>query len=329
MPSVAASPSIRINPLSGFIAVQPEMLRRLRNTAVDLFVQYQPNCSPLLYHRAGREIGSTHLASLLDTGVQRIYVRTADFQSFGGHLLESLDDQTADEPVAQTERFAALQLALSGEIERTAHLIDCGPYVALSQNVSRSLTSLLAASDVLPRDLYRLARHDFNTFTHVTNVASYSILLARRLGISSEAELEQIATGAMLHDIGKRFIPAAVLTKAGRLDRRERALIETHPQRGYEDLCRRKDVTVEQLLMTYQHHERLDGKGYPVGIVGDEIHPWAKLLAVVDVFDAMTGTRPYRRRATVEQALSYLRQHAGTHFDREVVACWHSAMSAN
>jgi HD-GYP domain-containing protein (c-di-GMP phosphodiesterase class II) len=305
------------------------MLRRLHSAAVDLFVQYEPNSSPLLYHRADCDLAAEHLAQLLETGVQRIYVRTEDFQRFGEHLLNSIESLDGQEVVPHSERFAALQVALAGEIERTAHMIDCGPYVALSEKVSRELVSLLAASDVLPRDLYRLARHDFNTFTHVTNVASYSVLLAERLGYGNDAELEQIAMGAMLHDIGKRFIPAAILTKPAKLEAHERAIIETHPQRGYEELCARVEITLEQLLMTYQHHERVDGTGYPVGIKRDEIHPWARLLAVVDVFDAMTGTRPYRRPATVHEAMTYIRQNAGSHFDPEIVECWNSAMSSS
>ena len=148
------------------------------------------------------------------------------------------------------------------------------------------------------------------------------------MGICDPSDLTRLAAGAMLHDIGKRSIPAKILSKPARLDPDERAVIETHPQRGYEDLCRRADVTHEQLMMVYQHHERIDGKGYPVGLVGDEIHPWAKLLAVVDVFDAMTGTRPYRQPATPQSALKYVKENAGKHFDPEAVECWHSALTA-
>jgi len=81
--------------------------------------------------------------------------------------------------------------------------------------------------------------------------------------------------------------------------------------------------------MVYQHHERIDGRGYPVGITGEEIHPWAKILAVVDVFDAMTGSRPYRRPATAHDALEYIRKSSGTQFDPEVVECWHAALTTN
>jgi HD-GYP domain-containing protein (c-di-GMP phosphodiesterase class II) len=80
-------------------------------------------------------------------------------------------------------------------------------------------------------------------------------------------------------------------------------------------------------MMVYQHHEHMDGTGYPVRLTKDEIHPWARMLAVVDVFDTMTARRPDRRVASPTRVLEYQTQMAGTHFDREVVECWVSAMN--
>jgi HD-GYP domain-containing protein (c-di-GMP phosphodiesterase class II) len=93
------------------------------------------------------------------------------------------------------------------------------------------------------------------------------------------------------------------------------------------ELCEKGGLDFGQLMMVYQHHERMDGTGYPVGVLGNEIHPWARMLAVVDVFDTMTAKRPESRPAAIEQVLDYQRQHAGTQFDREVVECWISAMT--
>ena len=88
----------------------------------------------------------------------------------------------------------------------------------------------------------------------------------------------------------------------------------------------RKNLSHGQLMMVYQHHEHLSGKGYPVGITEEEIHSWAKMLAVVDVFDALTGDRPYRSPASCDEALAILNDNAGTQFDEDMVACWTSAM---
>jgi HD-GYP domain-containing protein (c-di-GMP phosphodiesterase class II) len=321
-----ADPQIKTsNPTAGYLPVQVAMLRRLGQTAVDLFVQYEAESEPVLYHRSGCPMEPDQVCKLQEGGIHQIYVRSDDFQFFGAHLLESIDSQDS---IPAAERYAVLQLAMATEIEHAARLLDCGPYLVVAEKLGQELTSLLLGNNVLPGDLFRLARHDFNTFTHVTNVASYGVILAERLGLcSSKEEMEQIAEAAILHDIGKRFIPAEILTKPAKLDPEERAIIETHPQRGYEELAARGNMSFEQLMMVYQHHERVDGKGYPVGLEGDEIHPWARMLAIVDVFDAMTGTRPYRRPASAHEATDYILKNAGTHFDVEMVACWNSIMT--
>jgi HD-GYP domain-containing protein (c-di-GMP phosphodiesterase class II) len=299
----------------------------LHHANVDLFVQYDPTSAPVLYHRAECPIEPAHLTALAEGGVSHVFVQSEDFSRFGAHLLESVESFGDREPVPAAERFAVLQVAVAAEIEHAARLLDCGPYVAVAEKLGRELTTILSSNDVLPRDLFRLARHDFNTFTHVTNVASYAVFLSEQLGLGNGNELEQIAKAAILHDIGKRFIPASILTKPAKLDPEEWAIIQTHPQRGYEELCDRSDMSFEQLMIVYQHHERFDGKGYPVGSQGEEIHPWARMLAVVDVFDAMTGTRPYRRPATAQEAMDYICKNAGSHFDPEIVACWKSTMA--
>jgi HD-GYP domain-containing protein (c-di-GMP phosphodiesterase class II) len=315
------------NPLTGFVSVEVKTLRSAKADAVDLFVQYEPHCEPMLYCRAGARPTDEQFAELEESGVEQLYVRNDDFFNFSSDLMESLGDLLQQDDISKTDKFAALQLAVAVEIEQTLRLVDCSKFRALADKIGHDLVALLAGAEVLPRELFRIARHDFNTFTHVTNVASYSVILAQRMGITDHKELQQITSAAILHDVGKRFIPAKILTKPGRLDPEEREVIETHPSRGYEELCQRCELEFGQLMMVYQHHERVDGTGYPVRIRIDEIHPWAKMLAVVDVFDAMTARRPYRRPATPEFVLDYQRKNAGTHFDHEVVECWISAMS--
>jgi HD-GYP domain-containing protein (c-di-GMP phosphodiesterase class II) len=93
------------------------------------------------------------------------------------------------------------------------------------------------------------------------------------------------------------------------------------------ELCEQGGLDHGQLMMVYQHHEHVDGTGYPVRILKDEIHPWARILSVVDVFDTMTAKRPEHAAATPESVLHYQLQHAGTRFDGGYVQCWNSAMS--
>ncbi len=230
MPSVAAKSRRRADPLYGYLPVHVDLLRHVRVAAVDVFTQADNRHVPRLYCRAGLPLDSGQLLGLAEAGVRDVYVRTTDFPEFGAQLLKSVDSQIEHQTVSPAERYAVMQLAVAVEIEHAARMVDCGKLVSLSDRVGRDLVSILAASSVLPCDLFRIARHDFNTFTHVTNVASYCVVLARGMGISGQTDLERIAIAAMLHDVGKRFIPASVLTKPTRLLPAERALIETHPR---------------------------------------------------------------------------------------------------
>jgi HD-GYP domain-containing protein (c-di-GMP phosphodiesterase class II) len=327
MSTLAAETDLKQNPTSGYVPIRPSVLRSIDTAPADLHVQYDGRSAPVLYCRAGSPLSAHHFAELADAGIEQVYVAKEDFDSVSNRLLDSLESYFQKDWIPQAEKFAALQVAVSVEIEHSFRAVDCGAFQTVSEKVGRQLVSILAASDVLPRDLYRIAQHDFSTFTHVTNVASYAVILAEEMGMRDTVALEHIAAAAMLHDIGKRFIPPAILHKTGQLDEEEREMLESHPLRGYVELCDRPGLQFGQLMMVYQHHERIDGRGYPVKIMGDEIHPWAKLLSVVNVFDGMTSKRGNRRPASVEHVLDFQRHQAGTQFDPEVVKCWISLMS--
>jgi HD-GYP domain-containing protein (c-di-GMP phosphodiesterase class II) len=315
-----------VSPLSGYVPMRASALCSIDTAAADLFVQYDRRSAPVLYCKAGAPLDPQLFAELADAGIEQVYVAKDDFGEFSSRLLNSLESFFHKDTVPQTEKFAALQIAFSVEIEHSFRVVDCGKFQSVAERVGRQMVSLLAASDVLPRDLYRIAQHDFHIFTHVTNVASYIVVLAEHMGIRDSQTLEQLASAAMLHDVGKRFVPPAILVNMGQLSQEEREVLETHPQRGYVELCDRPGLEFGQLMMVYQHHERIDGKGYPVRILADEIHPWAKMLSVVNVFDVMTAKRPNRRPATLDQVLEYQQHQAGTQFDPEVVKCWISVM---
>ena len=149
MSTVAEPQAKTANPTAGYVAVKIDMLRRMRNATVDLFVQYDQHAAPVLYHRAGSPIDGKQWSTLTESGVQHIYVRSGEFQSFGKNLLQTVQSAVEIESVPPAERFAALQIALAVEIERTAHMIDCGPYVELAEKVAHDLINLLLNNDVL------------------------------------------------------------------------------------------------------------------------------------------------------------------------------------
>ena len=154
---------------------------------------------------------------------------------------------------------------------------------------------------------------DKYTYRHVERVVFYCNLLAEQIGLK-EDDKRKLIYAAYLHDIGKINIPEEILIKAEPLTPDEWATLKTHPQRAVE-IIRNNASLLEIQPIILQHHERFDGKGYPDGLKGNEIHYLARLLTVVDAFDAMTSLRPYQKTKSYAQALEELRRCSGTQFD--------------
>ena len=311
---------------SGYVHLAPSMLRRLSSARIAVYFCGEDSDHPVLYRDAEVELDEQTLKRLIAEKGNNLYVRLCDFRDACNDLAASLGDLVSDETVSPADRFQVMQIAVRFEIERTLKAVDPGKFIELVANVSQHLNRLVTENELLPNELFAIARHDSQTFSHVTNVAAYSVMLAQQLGINDQNEQHEIAMGAMLHDLGKRSVPKHIITKPGRLSDEEKSLIRTHPLRGYEELHPRTDVTQVQRLMVYQHHEHVDGSGYPVRILKKEIHPWSRLLAVVDVFDALTGSRPYRQPMTISEACEFLSERAGKQFDQEMVKCWNSTI---
>lgn len=179
---------------------------------------------------------------------------------------------------------------------------------------------------VLDALLTALDTRNTETEGHSERVTAYTMVLADVMGVPSE-ELYHIERGALLHDIGKIGVPDRVLLKPGPLDEEEWAEMRKHPVVGY-GMCRRIDFLAGAAMIVLHHHERWDGKGYPEGIKGSDIHPGARMFSVVDAYDAMTTDRPYRQAFTDAQARAEIARCSGTQFDPDVVAAFLSIPAA-
>lgn len=180
------------------------------------------------------------------------------------------------------------------------------------EHLERGYTEIIAAlaAAVEAKDVY--------TKGHSVRVARLAALIARELGLPPERE-RILYQAAILHDLGKIGIPDSVLQKPGPLTPDEFALVREHPVRSWE-IARQVRSFAPMLPAIRWHHERLDGSGYPDGLRGDEIPLDARILAVADVFDALTSARPYRPALSVPEALAVLRDEAGIRLDAACVA---------
>src|SRR5882757_6708708 len=151
---------------------------------------------------------------------------------------------------------------------------------------------------------------DFYTRGHSERVSRGATILARQIGMGAE-RVEAIRYAGMLHDVGKLGVPTKVLQKVGGLTEEEYAAIQLHPMRGLE-IVREIGFLNEALAGIMHHHERIDGRGYPMGFAGDEIPEFARIIGVADAFDSITSTRSYREARSIAQGVDELRKGAGS-----------------
>jgi two-component system response regulator RpfG len=171
--------------------------------------------------------------------------------------------------------------------------------------------------------LFRLAgaadRRDAVTGAHLKRMARYSALIARSIGLTEE-QAEEIELAAPMHDIGKIGIPDSIMQKRGQLTAEEVAIMKNHPQIGYEILKGSPSRFLQAAaIIAYCHHEKFDGTGYPLGLKGDDIPLEARVVALADVFDALTSKRPYKPAWGWDAAVNHLVEQKGRHFDPELV----------
>jgi putative nucleotidyltransferase with HDIG domain len=208
-----------------------------------------------------------------------------------------------DEDGAGVGPTAAILLLLPLFVARWAY----AQYAEEQRAYDRTVRALMTAVET--KDLY--------TRGHSERVSAASVLIARAIGMR-EDRVQSLRYAGMLHDVGKLGVPTRVLQKNGGLTEGERASIQLHPVQGVE-IIREIDFLDEAVAGIQHHHERLDGRGYPMGLAGDDIPEFARVIAVADAFDSMTTTRSYRGARTVPEAMTELRRCAGDQFDPRMV----------
>lgn len=265
---------------------------------------------PLLH--AGVVINNTIIERLQQLSINYIYID--DRISGGIQVEESVNPIVRLKIVKEiTQTFTAVSkekgLKATYVIEQQSRaLFDI--IESLLSTIKENTDLLTILSDAYIYDEY-LYHHSFQ-------VTLYALSIAKELGYPYE-ELRLIGLGALLHDIGKLLVPDEILKKPSALTEEEFKEMKNHTRYGFDLLRNLYSVSLLVAHCAFQHHERLDGSGYPRGLVSAEIHPYAKIIAVADVFDAITTERVYSEKRIPAEALNILAKDAGVLFDEAVV----------
>jgi putative nucleotidyltransferase with HDIG domain len=281
----------------------------------------------LPYRSADAGFTGVDRETLLGGGIELVFIRIEDHDRFRTQL-ENEVATIADDPDVAVATKATLVYETGVQlIDDILADPDLGRFSGQVRTLAKSTATIVLKNEDAFSHLFSASHHDFYTATHMVNVATYIVPLAHKMGYTDPAELTLICEAALLHDIGKNFVPQDILNSKNKLTDEEWSTLRDHARIGAEHLAQ---YDVDELLIRVagEHHERLNGSGYPYGKKGDEIHPISKICAVVDSFDAMTALRPYKKNVrTPLEALEVLRGEAPDKLWHEAVEAWAELLS--
>ncbi|WP_315275031.1 HD-GYP domain-containing protein [Selenomonas sputigena] len=279
-------------------------IKKLKNGMITAQSIYNPLGAS--YLTKGMELSPTYIERLEKAGFEGVTVTSMD---------PKLKLAPPDDIVQEKTRISAIQnVATAFHSVEENGTFDPAPLQGISENI---LQDIIAQQQNLVQ-LTDIRLHDTYTFAHSVNVAILSSLLGVLLKLSREEQLK-LTLGGLLHDIGKVTVPYEILTKAGHLSDDEWSVMQGHPEAGRQRL--KKMFPNDTLLSTIalQHHEHIDGSGYPNHLKGEQIHRYGRIVAIADVYDALTSVRPYKRAYTPSVAHRLMATCSPGHFDLELL----------
>ncbi len=266
---------------------------------------YNKNGSLLL--REGMPIKENYISKVIELEIQGVYVE--DELSKGIEVCNVINDELRFKTVDKIKDiFSDIQ-------KGSSNLGDNISMVTL--NVEKMIDELLENKHVMI-NIIDIKSFDEYTYHHSVNVCVLSLVIGIAVGLSKE-ELSNLGVAGLLHDIGKVFINQDLLNKVDPLTREEFDIMKEHSMSGYKYIKTKFEFPYQSNIGVLHHHEKYDGTGYPQSKVGEEISLFGRIIAIADVYDALTSNRSYKKALLASEAMEYIMGGAGAHFDFELV----------
>lgn len=257
--------------------------------------------------REASPILENYISKISSLGYFGLYIQDALSEDID--VKDAIDEELKMRTIQAVKTMMNINRDDDKEIEKSF-----GELENLVQNIVKDIT---ANKDLIINMIDLKVANNY-TFYHSVNVAVISLVIGLAMNLSSK-DMYNLGISSLLHDIGKIFTPNDILDKPGTLTFEEYKIIKKHPQDGYKYVKEKLNTHTKTYLGILQHHERFDGTGYPRQIAGKDIGLFARIIAVADVYDALTSDRPYKKRIIPSEAMEYIMGGGGTFFDIDVV----------
>lgn len=246
--------------------------------------------------------------ALLKKGVTGIYTSEGedepDEENIPIETREKIEKLTVKDPV-KVKLSESVKKRVSEGIQYLYNNTSSENFTSASRNIADDLMKTVLENDSIAFDIGALKVSDEYTFKHSVDVATMAMVIARHHGLS-RTEIHTIGITGLLHDVGKSKIPNEVLNKPAKLTDEEFELMKQHTVLGYKILKEKNDLKEEVRLGVLQHHEKINGRGYPLGLSEEKINPYAKILSVADIYDALVTKRPYKNPFSQRDAIEMI-----------------------
>lgn len=299
--------------------------RALAGEAEARFAVFLPRSSqdrPVLYRDAGSDLSSTDFQRLADHGVSTLLVRSADLKQCE-KILEAKLGPVLDNRELGSEERARMVYHVGTTVAHDLIRPGNGAFdLRRASTIVDNVISCVLSDPMIATHMLQMAEHERTTASHMFIVSALAVVLGMEVYGADRKVLRALGFAGMMHDIGKLSIAADVINKPTALTPAEAHLIQQHPIESVRLLGDHPGAGPEVRRMILQHHERIDGHGYPLRIHGSQLSTGSRILAIVDSFHAMIGHRMYRKSFTAPEATRAMRAQAGRQFDADLLRCW-------
>lgn len=259
------------------------------------------------HFEAGRKLTDVAITQLRSAEIDGVYIDTVRSEV---RMISSINQEIRSEAISGIHNLADNFINSDKGVQQSD--VD-----EISDTAGKLITSLSSKTDILV-NIADIKMYDDYTYHHSLSVAIMALAIGIELGFTNQM-LNELGTAGLLHDIGKVSVPIEIITKPGRLTKEEFEIVKMHPVYAAQHLKERNLVNENIYNGIIQHHEKMDGSGYPYGLSDTQIHPYARILAVADVYDALTSNRPYRTPNPPNEAIEFIMAGMGSHFDEKVL----------
>ena len=306
--------------MSEYTSISGDALLEGAEVEFDLFLRADAGESSnyVLYCRSGEDLSPERREELLNKHADRLCISTEDIDKYIEYQEKNLKQILNDENKSTREKSGIVYQVATKVVADLLENPKSGKNMErISEWVTNTVSHILQDDNTFS-SLLGVTAHDYQIYTHSVNTSVLGLLFGKHLSFQPE-ELARIGSGLLLHDIGKLAIPLNVVNKPGHLTGEEFKAMKKHPKAGLEILEHRSSVNVLSLKIVIQHHENYDGTGYPYGISGKDIHLFARMARIIDVYDAMTTKRSYVEAMRPFAVLAEMKNKMPGCFDEELL----------